>query len=551
MDNSILNAILTRLAFAGTVVAIGIAAYLVGLTVYRLWFHPLASFPGPLLNRISWLPGALWTLRGRLPMETRKLHDMYGPVVRLSPNELAFNTPQAWTDIYGHRPGRLDLEKDPMHVGAVDSVPGVSTISMADRENHARQRKALSHGFSKRALWEQEATVQGFVDRLITRFHEFADTGKTFDIVRWYNFATFDIIGDLSFGESFGCLETGDFHFWIGLILGAVKAGAIEQASRRFATPGSWLQQSIQRWSQGKLKKQRSDHLEYSRKKVMKRMQNTKTDRKDFIHYILKQGEHYDLSQDEVIVNAALFIVAGSETTASALAALTNFLLRHPRVYAKLKDEIRSTFADEEDITLAAMDKLAYLNACLEEGLRMFPPAPIGFLRTIQPQGDVIGGYQIPGGTAVSVSSWCASHSADNFRDPDSFVPERWLDSSSAATSDPESCAAAAAPYKTDKKLASRPFSMGPRGCIGKDLSYVEQRLVMARMVWNFDLEPTDDMHEWDPEDNMKNILAYGTWQKPGLRVVARDRRMAGSKFWRKRNGARGGGGGGCGEKET
>ena len=115
-------------------------------------------------------------------METRKLHDKYGSVVRLSPNELAFNSPQAWQDIYGHRAGRLDLEKDPIHVGAVDPVPGVSTISMADRDNHARQRKALSYGFSKKALWEQEEIVQSFITLFINRVHEFAQVGEAFDI---------------------------------------------------------------------------------------------------------------------------------------------------------------------------------------------------------------------------------------------------------------------------------------------------------------------------------------------------------------------------------
>lgn len=221
----------SRLLFAGSVVSIGTAIYLAALCVYRLWFHPLARFPGPVANRVSWLPGVAWTLRGRMPMETRRLHARYGPVVRLSPGELSFTSPRAWTDIYGHRAGRPDLDKDPIHVGAVDPVPGVSTISMADRDTHARQRKALSHGFSRRALWDQEATVQAFINILVDRVHAFAEAGEMFDIVRWLNFVTFDIIGDLSFGESFGCLETGDFHFWISLIFDAVKAGAIEQVS--------------------------------------------------------------------------------------------------------------------------------------------------------------------------------------------------------------------------------------------------------------------------------------------------------------------------------
>jgi cytochrome P450 len=126
-----------------------------------------------------------------------------------------------------------------------------------------------------------------------------------------------------------------------------------------------------------------------------------KTDRKDFIHYILKQGEHYNLSQDEVIVNAALFIVAGSETTASSLALLANNLLRHPRVYDKLKAEIRGTFKSEADISLAKVMDLQYLTACLEENLRVFPPAPIGFLRSINPGGDTIDGHFIPGGVSL------------------------------------------------------------------------------------------------------------------------------------------------------
>jgi cytochrome P450 len=202
-------------------------------------------------------------------METRKLHVKYGSVVRLSPNELAFNTATAWQDIYGHKNGRPDLNKDPIHVGAVDPMPGASTISMADNANHARQRKALSHGFSKKALWEQEGIIQELIDKLMSNFRGFAERGEIFNIVKWYNFITFDVIGDLSFGESFGCLDRGDFHFWITLIFDAVKAGAIQQATRRFATAGSSTQMLLMNLIPSELRKRRADHLAYSRQKVM------------------------------------------------------------------------------------------------------------------------------------------------------------------------------------------------------------------------------------------------------------------------------------------
>jgi cytochrome P450 len=331
-------------------------------------------------------------------MHTKTVHDKYGTVIRLSPNELSFNTPKAWEDIYGLRPGRPNLSKDPIHVGSVDPVPGVSTISMADNETHARQRRALSHGFSQQALWGQEEIVQSFVTKLINHIESFAQEEKSFNIVDWFNFMTFDVIGDLAFGESFGCLEKGDFHFWITLIFRAVQAGAVETATRRVATPGSPLQQYLMKWIPNEMRKQRKDHLAYSREKVLKRLADTKSDRKDFLYYIVRQSKKIELSQEEIVVNGALFIVAGSETTAMTLSATVNFMMAHPAKFVKLKKEIRSTFTREEDITVDRATGLQYLNACIEETLRLLPPAPIGFLRSVPLGGDTIDGQCLPGG---------------------------------------------------------------------------------------------------------------------------------------------------------
>ncbi len=94
------------------------------------------------------------------------------------------------------------------------------------------------------------------------------------------------------------------------------------------------------------------------------------------------------------------YSVAGSETTASSLASLVNMLLRHPKVYAKLTEEIHNTFKSENDITLEVAHSLPYLSACIEENLRIFPPAPIGFLREIQKGGDMIDGSFVPEGVS-------------------------------------------------------------------------------------------------------------------------------------------------------
>ncbi len=130
-------------------------------------------------------------------------------MVRVSPNELSFEGADAWEDIYGHRVGHLNMHKDPIHVGSVEAVPGVTTLTMSNDEVHARQRRALSHPFSMKALLGQQDIVNSHVTKLMGAFRRLAEEDQIINVVDWYNFTTFDIIGDLCFAEPFGCLDEG------------------------------------------------------------------------------------------------------------------------------------------------------------------------------------------------------------------------------------------------------------------------------------------------------------------------------------------------------
>lgn len=229
---------------------------------------------------------------------------------------------------------------------------------------------------------------------------------------------------------------------------------------------------------------------------------------RDFLYYILRQNEKGGVSQDEIILNSALFIVAGSETTASLLAGLLMWLLRTPEAYRKLTNEVRATFGRAEDMSFSGLQDLAYMNACLNEALRMFPPIPTGLTRTVPEGGDTVAGEFLPGDTTVSCHSWATAHSPLNFRRPDEFIPERWLDDYGE--------------FAGDQKDASQAFSLGPRGCIGKHLSYMEMRLILGSLLWHFDVErsDTDDPSVpdiWDPRGDMRHIKAFNTWNKPPL----------------------------------
>lgn len=238
------------------------------------------------------------------------------------------------------------------------------------------------------------------------------------------------------------------FHDWVGLIFETIRVGALEQATRRLSEAGGPLQSFLLNRIPQRLRTLRRSHLLRSKEKVLRRLENKNTEHRDFIWYILQQQKRHDLKTEEIIVNGALFIVAGSETTANLLSGLFARLIWNPDKYKKLVDELRAAFKNEDELTSEAISKLPYFNACIEEGLRIHPPVPAGLLRTVPKGGSFIDGNWVTEGTSVAVTSWAASHNAANFRDPDSFIPERWLNEA----------------YSSDNKKGMQPFSLGPRG---------------------------------------------------------------------------------------
>ncbi|KAF4635870.1 hypothetical protein G7Y89_g2212 [Cudoniella acicularis] len=169
-------------------------------------------------------------------------------------------------------------------------------------------------------------------------------------------------------------------------------------------------------------------------------------------------------------------VVAGSEILTTALASSIHFLLQNPESFKILLEEVHSSFSSEEQITSASTTSLPYLNAVLNETLRMAPPFPGGLHREVPKGGAIIAGYAIPEGMTVSVPCWSMFPSASNFTSPDIFVPERWL-------KDADSKLESEQVEMGDKKEAFHPFSLGPHGCIGQPLAWMEMRLILSRLL--------------------------------------------------------------------
>ncbi|KAL2262294.1 hypothetical protein VTK26DRAFT_1846 [Humicola hyalothermophila] len=562
----------TLLIVAAAIALVVVIALLQAL--YNLFLHPLRSVPGPKLWAASYLPYTITWLTGRAPFVILALHERYGDTVRVTPSRLSFVHPDAWHEIRGHRvrgrAGHGEHGKDPdfFFAARLNLVGG-------DRAYHARVRRILSHAFSAKAMQQQQPLITRHIDLLMRRLRmavstsssssspsssssrpdppppppphvtttttpisfdcnsnsssnttSTGDDGAVVNLAAWFNFVTFDIIGDLAFGAPFGCLSAGRYHPWVGAILrsmaqaGAWLAvqwhapallallkvlsprrylGAHSDAQTEFARAMVDARVRERERERGRLGKEKEEEEEKEEEGGP-----VAGGRPDFLEAMLtaRDEEGRGLSRDEVAANARLLVIAGSETTATALAGTVYLLGKYPDVQRRLAEEVRGAFKSEDEIDFLGVNRLKYMLAVLDESLRMFPPVPSPMSRICQPGGDVIQGVYVPEGTGLDIWSIAMHYYSRNFENPHDFIPERWLDGAEGRC-----------PEK-GRQGASQPFSVGPRNCIGRNLAYVEMRIILARLVWNYDLALADEASQ-----RWMDCKTYILWLRGDLNV--------------------------------
>ncbi|KAF5878907.1 putative cytochrome p450 monooxygenase protein [Botrytis fragariae] len=439
--------------------------YIISHTLATIYLHPLSSFPGPtpwISTRIPYIT-SLW--RGHLAQDVYALHHKYGNIVRIAPDELSIANPRA-TLWHGAKSGKP-----------------VSVLNALEPATHRRFRRAMERAFTERAVGSQERLIRTCVDFLITRLQDLveenADTAErvVVDIVRWYGFFTFDLIGDLGFGESFECLESEEYHPWVSMIFNSLRA-ATYRASLGYYPGLSWM---LAYFVPRCVVRKQMEHWHLAVEKINRRLER-KTPRPDIISLIKRDEEGKEgLSIQELQATASVIIVAGSETTVSVLSVITNYLVNNPLELAFLTSEIREKFEKEEEISIATLKETSYLNAVIQESFRLCNPTPVGLPRVVPPGGARVCGYDLPENIFVNVHPLSISLSSEYFHKPSEFHPERWL-----AANDSSS------PFYNDNRNAVQVFGVGPRSCIGRPLAMAELQLVLARMVWRFELEKAD-----------------------------------------------------------
>ncbi|KAI6908252.1 cytochrome P450 [Hortaea werneckii] len=310
-----------------------------------------------------------------------------------------------------------------------------------------------------------------------------------------YNCTTFDIMGDLTFGEGLNMLEDSEYSPWVKAIFGGIKNATFFRGIKLINALTSFVVEEIIFKSEVAREKQ-FEHWNYSKERVDRRLKST-PDRPDLWSRILEKSDGPDgLSLEEHHSNASLFMIAGTETTATALSGTTFYLLRNPESLGALTKEVRSAFQSFDDLDLDVLARQKYLMAVLQEGLRMYPPVPTSLPRVVPEGGMVIDGNFVPEGTTIGVHHLSTYRMESHFKNANEWHPERWL-------GDPE--------YKDDHLDALEPFSVGPRNCLGKNLAWHEMRLLLATVVLHFDLKLLPQSEKWNEQH------VYTLWEKKPL----------------------------------
>ncbi|KAK6441795.1 hypothetical protein LTR95_001961 [Oleoguttula sp. CCFEE 5521] len=493
---------------------------------YRVFLHPLARFPGPRLAAATYLYEAYYDVwkGGQFLFHLDVLHDQYGPVVRVSPDEIHVRDSEWFHTLYTG-PGHV-RDKFARSIRANGSPGAVASASKHD--HHKLRRAALNPFFSKRAIDDLQYEIQQKVDKMCDRIsREYARPGISLEIGTAFTALTMDVITSYCFGESKGCLDEDNFGpRWKRLM---TTAFAITPIAKHFpimmriraAIPPRIVVRLIPSMA-GFVEVRQEIHAQGAAILAEKaRGDSTLTGddsekAKTVFHGIL-QAEIPDEEKtvQRMADEAFVLIIAGAETTAKVLTVILAHLLQEPNLIHRLRAEMSAIAANGQPLALRQLENIPLFRAVIQEGLRVAGPvtnrqmlmAPNEDLRYTARDGshDVV----IPRGTPVSMTIRSVLNDPAIFPNPDRFDPERWL-------------RAAEQGVRLDRYLVT--FSKGLRACVGMNLSQCELYLGVAALISKFDMTLEDFDYARDLKVTRDHFIGAPSVGAKEIRVKVVDR---------------------------
>ncbi|RTE80588.1 hypothetical protein BHE90_004925 [Fusarium euwallaceae] len=470
----------------------------IGLTVLfladslRSWYR-LSHVPGPFWAGFSKAWMVRQSLKGTQPYAIQAANEKYGSLVRIGPNELATDDPKLLRRMMA---SRSPYSRGPWY-NALRFEPGKDNLfSMRDDDAHAKLRNKMAAGYSGKENESLERTVDAHIARLIdlieTKYLSTSREYRPADFAQKIQYFTLDVISDLAFGQPFGYVDQDDdvfdfikitrSFFPVTLVIANIPSLVSLLHSRLFR---GLLPKESDKFGFGAF-------IGVANKKVAERFAPNAIQHSDMLGSFIRHG----LTQEEASRESLLNVVAGSDTSATTIRVIMLSLLSNPMAYRNLQREIDDAIKAgkiSSPVTDAEARKLPYLQAAIQEGLRIKAPAAGPLFKTVPKQGDTIDGKFIPGGTQIGTSPFSIYHSKKIFgNDAALFVPERWLEA------EPEQ-------VEGMSEVVNLVFSSGKYQCLGKPVALMELNKIFVELLRRFDFAMTR------PERPL-HIMNAGIW---------------------------------------
>ena len=448
-------------------------AYIVSTCIYRRFFHPLAKVPGPFLPAVTKLYQSYYN--GRYYLQIEKLHKLYGPIVRITPDEVHLSDVDNYDRIYYMG---TKYWKSPNFYNAL--CVGCSTFGTPTNDIHKIRRGALNPMFSRQKVLELESIVQEKVDKVCNHMQAGIDRDEPVDLHHVFRAVSVDVISEFAFDNCYDFLDKEDIGatFFemargIGPALWAFQQFPSLQ-SMALKTP-PWMAPYLSK-PLGYVTGMQMECVKQIEGVKQKMKQQRDLGRQTIFTTLLTDEDKPDgyriPTTWQLKDEAYSVLVAAADTTGNAMTVAAFNVLYEQEIYSNLVAELLARFPHQtSDLPFVELEKLPYLTAVIKEGLRL-SFGVIGRLPRVVPgPGATFNDHFLPAGTVVGMSSWMMHREATVFSEPMRFDPNRWLQS-------PEEF------RRLDHHMV--PFGRGTRQCVGMPLAYTELYVTLGTLFRRF-----------------------------------------------------------------
>ncbi|KAJ5198876.1 hypothetical protein N7491_000557 [Penicillium cf. griseofulvum] len=454
----------------------GLVIYLAVKSIYRLYFHPLSKIPGPKLAAItSGYEFYFNVIKGGMFIwELERLHEIYGPIIRIAPLEVHIKDSSYYDEIYASSKRRR--EKSAELVAQFDLNDTV--FASISPEDHRKRRSHVDKHFSKQAVSHMEHLIYENIDKLDNHFKRAFELHKVINLDAGFAGLTSDVIHKYVYGFNSGNLDHDDFNT-------SVRDGVntlFKSSHVLFFFPvlktimnllPLWLLEKLDPFVHA-LVSQKLDLLRRTEEFLQSGPSNSATP--PVMEVMCGPSMPENMRDAGRLSNEGFsMIIGGTETTARSLSIAAFRLLENELIKTKLREELRTVMPTPESRpTWRQLEQLPYLSAVVWETLRVSIGISSRSPRVALDESLVYKNYTIPAGTPVSETNYFVLTDPEIFPDPHTFDPARWL-------------RAAAKGEHLDRYMVN--FSKGSRICLGMNLAYAELFLVLAAFIRRYDME--------------------------------------------------------------